>query len=804
MSPAQGSKFDWATATQGQDVGMTHIYNQAMVLDDSGNVYTTGRFNGTVDFDPGPGVTQATSTSDQNAFVAKMNAAGNFVWVKIMQGNIVGSSIALDANNNIYSSGYYNGKVDFDPGAGIYELSSHVDSSLSKWFSNIYISKLDATGNFMWARTLGTIADSSNSCASSRLVTDATGNVYTTGYFSGTFDFDPGAGTFYMRTKALTASNSFILKLNTSGDFVWAKQLNGKTSFQVISVDATKQVYLASAFKEILDADPGPAVLNISAKNEDVFILKLTEAGELLWVKTIAGGPKSKVGAGSLAVDASGNTYITGTTSGSDSVDMDPGSAVLPFFSVGKTDSFISKLDAAGNLVWAKPISSMKATADVSCYSVYPDHAGNIYATGLFNEQVDFDPDTTVAALNTSWASISYVLKLDANGNFVTVKKIAEGTLVRTSALAVDTLEHVYTTGIFAGGALDFDPGPDVFNLTSSGFLSSFIQKMKPCTSTYGTLSKQACFSYTWNGQTFTKSGTYKQMLTNAQGCDSILSLHLQLIDELAICMVTVDSASTHNIIVWEKPLSTQIDSFRIYRENKAGKYIHIGSVAYLAPNEYHDDTLANPNTESYKYKIGLLTKCNTADTLSIYHQTMHVVKDYNALLFNIYDIENTGGPFLYYTIYRDDNNTGNFQPLAKITKHDRVFNILDDAQYPHAKYMIASDDFGCTPSGMLSISRSNSVDNLNTGIFSNKKADNRLFIYPNPAKETVTILLPGIPEEINLKIVDMLGETLVEETIRSKTETKKIVHVEKFAKGIYSVILETNKEKLVKKLVIN
>ena len=94
-------------------------------MDASGNVYTTGYFQGTVDFDPGAGTFNLTSAGLQDIFISKLDAAGNFVWAKQLGGtlNDVGYSIALDTSGNVYTTGFFRDTVDFDPGAGTFNLT---------------------------------------------------------------------------------------------------------------------------------------------------------------------------------------------------------------------------------------------------------------------------------------------------------------------------------------------------------------------------------------------------------------------------------------------------------------------------------------------------------------------------------------------------------------------------------------------------------------------------------------------------------------------------------------------------------
>src|SRR5215831_10778338 len=139
----------------------------------------------------------------------------NFKWEKHMggeAGNAAGSSIAVDAAGNVYTTGDFSGTVDFDPGPGTYNLTS-------AGTYDMFISKLDSSGNFIWAKQMGGNSDG-NYASGVSITLDAAGNVYTTGVFSGTVDFDPGPGIFNLSV----IRASFVLKLAADGSFIWVKQ----------------------------------------------------------------------------------------------------------------------------------------------------------------------------------------------------------------------------------------------------------------------------------------------------------------------------------------------------------------------------------------------------------------------------------------------------------------------------------------------------------------------------------------------------------------------------------------------------
>jgi hypothetical protein len=255
--------FEWAKSFGGSsdDTGYS------IAVDASGNVYTTGCYSGTVDFDPGAGTAYLTSAERTDVFVQKLDTSGNFLWAKSFGENFFdcGYSIAVDASGNVYTTGIFEGTVDFDPGAGTANLTS-VE------FTDVFVQKLDAYGNFLWARSFG----GSSYDIGHSIKVDASGNVYTTGYFERTVDFDPGAGTANLTSAGST--DVFVQKLDTSGNFLWAKSFGDwfDDYGYSIAVDASGNVYTTGFFKLEVDFDPGAGTANLTSVGDaDVFIQKL-------------------------------------------------------------------------------------------------------------------------------------------------------------------------------------------------------------------------------------------------------------------------------------------------------------------------------------------------------------------------------------------------------------------------------------------------------------------------------------------------------------------------------------------------
>ena len=367
--------FVWAKAIGGQ----VSCIGYGISVDTSGNVYATGFFWDTIDFDPGPGTFDLTSAGTSDIFICKLDSNGNFLWAKAMGGTLwdTGYGIAVDTSGNVYTTGYFQGTADFDPGTGTAELTSAGEL-------DIFISKLDTNGDFVWAKGMGgTLEDRGYG-----LSIDTSGNVYTTGFFQGTVDFDPGAGTFDL----INASgyDIFISKLDTNGGFAWAKSMGGTLDSEGrgLSVDTSGNVYSTGYFRGTVDFDPANGTTEIIASiggSQDIFVSKLDTNGDFVWAKAM-GGTLNDNGYG-ISVDTSGNIHTTGFFQ--DTADFDPGTGTFNLSSQAWNDIFISKLDSNGDFVWAK---AMGGTLDEYGKGISVDTSGNAHITGYFQGTVDFDP----------------------------------------------------------------------------------------------------------------------------------------------------------------------------------------------------------------------------------------------------------------------------------------------------------------------------------------------------------------------------------------------------------------------------
>jgi hypothetical protein len=443
MATAQLPTLQWA-----RNIGGARGDN--VKVDAAGNVYTTGYFGGVADFDPGPATFYLTADGGaDDAYVSKLDINGNFLWAVQLGGSNINYnfSVDVDGSGNVYSVGYFAGTVDFDPGPGVFNLTAIGQYDVS-------VSKLDANGNFVWAKNIG----GANSDLAFSVLIDQSNNVCITGNFIGVVDFDPGPDVANLDANGVFPE-CFILRLDANGNFIWAKEIDGYYGQgNTITKDVAGNLYVCGEFNQTVDLDPGPGLYNVtSAGAADGFVIKLDPTGNFIWGRSF-GGPGSQ-SCESVKTDAAGNVYITGAFPLT--VDFDPGAAVFNITAVGASDAYLLKLDAAGNFVWAKAFVGSDAD---NANDLAVDALGNIYVTGLFQATTDFDPGPAVYNLTSLGSNDIYIVKLDAAGNFGWAVRFGGATLDAGLSLFAASTGNIYATGFF-NGVVDFDPGPGVTTL---------------------------------------------------------------------------------------------------------------------------------------------------------------------------------------------------------------------------------------------------------------------------------------------------------------------------------------------------
>ena len=493
--------------------GTSTSRGQSVVTDAAGNVYVTGYFQGTVDFDPGPGVWNLTSAGSDDIYVAKYTAGGTILWAR-RAGNSnhdQGNRIAVGADGCVYVTGFVDGTV----GSSLVIIGQPATTA----GSDAFVMKLDSAGNILWDRRLsGSGIDTSKGIAVA-----ADGSVYTIGRFRGTVDFDPGTGTYNLTSAG--DYDWYVSKLNSAGNFVWAHAWGGTgdDDGRGIGLSADGDVYITGKFLSTVDFDPGPGTLNLTATDgSHLFFAKLDSAGNLMWARDLllasaASGTlvlngstyDADPGTG-LAVGSDGSLCTTGSFSGT--MDFDPGLGTYTltcdnYSSSG--DAYVLKLDSAGGFVWARDLRNGNSATDATTsftgtttlpnattiitpswpplqipyqrqegkgIAVGPD--GSVYVTGVFNYTADFDPGIGTSNLSSNADSYdAFVCRLDSAGSFLSARAMGGSGNDYGYGIAIAPDQSVYVTGSFSGTA-DFDPSSGTYNLTTSASSAGFVVKL--------------------------------------------------------------------------------------------------------------------------------------------------------------------------------------------------------------------------------------------------------------------------------------------------------------------------------------
>ncbi|MGD2109187.1 MAG: hypothetical protein PVI86_07320 [Phycisphaerae bacterium] len=376
---ADGS-FSWAY-TVGGDAGKEDATGVAIAGD--GTIVVAGGFQGTVDFDPTDGVDEHTCLGyDYRAFasfITRLSGDGTYLGTVIQtgSGSVGANEMTLDRDGNILLVGSFDEGIDFDPGPGVVSDTGS---------SDIYVTKLAPDGQHLWTNTVGGYPAFD---AGEEIAVDADGNVYASGTFRGTVDFDPSDGVD-RHSVVGSVDNLFVTKYYADGSYAWTRtydtgsfgiaatpdggvlvggpawltKLNadgstagayapqsdsGGAAPNGLAVGEDGTIFVAGYYNETIDFDPGRGVdLRTSQGGDDVLVLKLHADLSYAWARTF-GGPRNDA-CKALALGADGAIYAAGSYREYDPpdppTDLDPGCETdnVRAHHVGRSDTFIVKL----------------------------------------------------------------------------------------------------------------------------------------------------------------------------------------------------------------------------------------------------------------------------------------------------------------------------------------------------------------------------------------------------------------------------------------------------------------------------
>lgn len=475
---AQAPTFAWGKVIG----GIMDDHANAVAIDVAGNVFTVGKFSGTVDFNSGVGVSNLTSIGVFDIFITKTDSNGNFIWAKSVGniGNDDAYAVKLDSSGNIFICGVYYNNCDMDPGTGSTVLSG-LTSPLGgvSSLNDSFLLKLDPNGNFLWARAL---AKSQYNAAprwgnyANALAIDDQDNVIVTGYFTGIALI---ADTVYY-TATGTATDFFVMKYSPAGVIQWAKQIGSGTAESSSSIVADASgIYLTGHFNGILDFDPNATVVNVTPTGGyDAFLLKMSASGGFVWVKKTAGSGDEYGRA--VTMNSNGDVFWGGNYVGT--VDFDTSVGTNNLTTTGNTDNFISKLDTTGNYSWTYGFGGVNGDF-LSALAL--DSQSNVYATGNFSGTVDFNSGIGTSSFTSNGGPDIYLTKVSSLGVFTWAWAFGGqslgGTVDVGNAIALDSTNNLTLVGyLYSNVDVWFDPNFTAGSrITPNGAYDGFMLKLQ-------------------------------------------------------------------------------------------------------------------------------------------------------------------------------------------------------------------------------------------------------------------------------------------------------------------------------------
>jgi hypothetical protein len=351
-----------------------------------------------------------------------------------------------------------------------------------------------------------------------------------------------------------------------------------------------------------------------------------------------------------------------------------------------------------------------------------------------------------------------------------------------------------------AGISVTMNALPSVPNITSSGTIV-------PCSGGSMTLSVPGGLtSYLWNTGATTssinvsQSGNYSVTVSNSAGCQNtsnLFAVNASFMQPQQVCIVGMDSLTNENKIIWEKPLSSGIDSFYVYKEtNVSNVYTKIGGT------DYTDlaillDVNSNPAVQAYRYKVSILDTCGVETNLGDFHKTIHLTINQGIggawnLIWSHYEGLNFGS----YNIYRGTDPT-NISLLTTIQSNLNSYTDLTPPTGPLYYQIEVVNPNNCDPTKVLNygVSRSNIVNNGLSGV--QEIVNTNIVVYPNPTNSNITLEVSSELVGKMYSIQDFSGRIIREGKISSTQEHIDLQHV---ARGAY--YLSIDKSSSVTKLI--
>lgn len=438
-----------------------------IITDSSGNIYVTGIMsNWTTGSIFGQGEVNQTTLNVNGAFIAKYDSTGLLLWAKQIEANnnmVSSNAIALDANGNIYITGYYGVEITF----GVTTPSQTTLFAVSG-SRDIFFAKYNNDGDFLWAKSFGGTGD--DAPGGNDIEIDTNQNIYITGAFHGTVTF--GSGETNETTLNGAQWDMFLSKYDSNGNLIWVQKAGGADgdSGKNLDLDASGNIYLTGNFNNSVTF--GESLSNetmLTGITESAYIAKYTNNGNFLWARSPFYATGSSNISGDIKVVNGSRIVYTGSyfsfTRLTDCVSVN-----------GNSEDMITiGFDTDGNYIWN---TTLKSNSDDRGVALDVDASGRIYVTGYFGSDVVLDAgqcnETTLQ--NKGRADI-YITVYDSNGQLLRATQAGGSGWDTGAGIDVDDSGNIYITGFYREDIVFGESEVNETTLLKNGFNEIYVAK---------------------------------------------------------------------------------------------------------------------------------------------------------------------------------------------------------------------------------------------------------------------------------------------------------------------------------------
>jgi len=839
---ANAQTFEWANLRG--SLGTDYVYG--ISSDNQGNIYNVGTYtNPTNDFDPGSGTLTLPHAGNECGFIQKLDASGNLVWAKSLYTAPNDKQVIIDiqvaSNGDLYITGTFRGTVDFDMGAGTASLTSQNSGATSSGF----ILKLDAAGNYIWAKQF-----LSMDCTVQRVAIESGGNIIVTGWFAGFIDLDPSSTAASNRT-AQYDKEAFVVKLDASGTYIWGEVVGGPVGSAAgvsvigrdVKVDSNGDIFVLVSH----NATAGLEYTNDTANTDFSTSTTVHKGNVLLKVSSTDGSlSNSRVFYGSttialeMAIDTNDNIYVTGFYRHDIFSNDNSGTQIFLMSAPGSINGdryFV--ISFANDLTYRWGHGALNTNSMFSRgYSISINSQNQIAIGGFASAQFpDVDPNvsSTVALSSPTGAGnrMAQTIIYDSQGNYVSSFAVGGNSQFnQIQKIYYDNNDNLYLGGYIESNTNYLNPFGAPTNIPLIGGRDAFLVKIgMPCVvnipdanfktylvgntaiNTNGDTEIQCSEASAFTGLIDCGNLSISD-LTGIEAFTSLTNLYCHT-NSLNSLDVTQNTALTYldcnNNSISSLDVTQNTALTRLYCYTNSINSLDVTQNTVLERLSCNNNSISNLDVTQNTALTQLWCHTNSINSLDVTQNTvLTYLKCNDNSLSSLDVIQNTA-------LTRLDCNNNSISSLD--VTQNTALNIL----FCHANSLISLNVANGNNSNFIAFNATSNlnltcieVDNvaysttnwtnidattsfgLNCGAvgITEPIAPNNLSIYPNPTTSHITINNEELNIE-NILIMDVTGKV-----ITSSITTSTTIYVNNLIKGIYFLQVQTDKGLFTNKFI--